>query len=360
MALGVGGGFQGETGTAGWLRLITGPLATEASWLLPLALAGLVLALAAAGRPWPLTPPHLALVLWGGWLLPEWLYFSFTDGLIHGYYLIMAGPPLAALVGAAWWAVTRLGQQRAAVGVGLALGLGTGVLAFQTWLLRAYPTYQAWLVIGGGLLVVGGVGLAAGRLLPRLNALRPAAWAAMALAPLIAPLVWSLLTTFNPTPNVALPRSGPAEAQTGPTVVGARLPTPDTQEMGTEALQAYLLDNTPAGSYLVATATAMEASPFILQTDRPVLTLGGFLGTDNIVDVADLATMTASGQLRFVLSNPGLAVQKPAIATWLTEQCQAATPAGVTLNETLIGPGIPAGGGSERGATLYDCAPTTG
>jgi len=89
-----------EVGEAGALRLVTEPLVTEAGWLLPLALMGLPLVLVAVGWQWPLGEKHLGLLLWAGWLLPELLYFSFTTGLFHSYYLIMLGPPLAALVGA--------------------------------------------------------------------------------------------------------------------------------------------------------------------------------------------------------------------------------------------------------------------
>ena len=33
------------------------------------------------------------------WLLPEFIYFSFTKGLFHPYYLTMLAPPIAALAG---------------------------------------------------------------------------------------------------------------------------------------------------------------------------------------------------------------------------------------------------------------------
>ncbi len=41
----------------------------------------------------------LSLVLWSMWLLPEFIYFSFTKGLFHPYYLTMLAPPISALVG---------------------------------------------------------------------------------------------------------------------------------------------------------------------------------------------------------------------------------------------------------------------
>ena len=51
-----GGNLMDELGPAGAARLFTEPLASQASWLLPLAILGLVSAVARLGQPWPLTP----------------------------------------------------------------------------------------------------------------------------------------------------------------------------------------------------------------------------------------------------------------------------------------------------------------
>ena len=75
-------------------------MGTEASWLLPAALIGLVAVsvadpkvLARTGRV------RASLLLWGGWLLVTAAVFSFMDGIIHPYYTVALAPAIAALVG---------------------------------------------------------------------------------------------------------------------------------------------------------------------------------------------------------------------------------------------------------------------
>lgn len=41
----------------------------------------------------------ISLALWILWLVPEFIYFSYTTGLFHPYYLTMMAPPAAALAG---------------------------------------------------------------------------------------------------------------------------------------------------------------------------------------------------------------------------------------------------------------------
>ena len=74
--------------------------ATEASWLLPAALIGLVAGLVAdvAHRRAP-AGCGPALLLWGGWLLVTGAVFSFMDGTVHPYYTVALAPAIAALVG---------------------------------------------------------------------------------------------------------------------------------------------------------------------------------------------------------------------------------------------------------------------
>ncbi len=343
-----GGGRNQEIGEAGVLRLFTEPLVTEAGWLLPLALLGIPLVLVVLGWQWPLSDKHLALVLWAGWLLPEVAYFTFTTGLFHAYYLIMLGPPLAALVGATAWALWRGFQRRRWLGwMLLALLVGIAIV-FQMVTLWSYPDYGLWIAPIAIVLFVLGLGILA------LTEWRARRWLGRAVvamtlvAAMIAPLAWSGLTALNTRPNVALPRSGPDAGQAG------RQSMPDILSPPQERILDHLLANTDPDSYLVATLNAREASPYILATLRPVLTFGGFSGGDNVVDVDQLAQMVADGELRFVLADDGLARQKREIGAWLTDNCTTvnipgATQSGLANNQAFrpVGPG--------QANVLYDC-----
>jgi len=360
---GPGGGnpIGNEVGQASALRLFSQPLSDEASWLLPMALLGLPLVLILLGWKWPLSEKHLALVLWGGWLLPELLYFSFTSGLFHTYYLIMLGPPLAALVGATAWALGKTYQKRWWLGVLLFLLLGGITLCLQVLFLLQQPNVALGIALAAGALFAFGLlALAASPLFNppalRLGAFRQGWLAKVAqfilLASLmVAPLTWAALTTFNENPDVGLPRSGPADQQQTlrPNMAG-------TLSQSQQMLLEYLLANTDLDSYLFAVLSAQEASPFIIESGRPVLTFGGFTGGDNAVSVEQLAQMVADGELRFVAGSQELSRRKAEIGAWVTENCSAVDVPSMAETGTPTQQPFPAapGMGNQR-IVLYDC-----
>ena len=346
------GGRSEEVGQAGLLRLFSQPLATEAGWLLPLALLGIPLALALLGWRWPLTAPQVGVILWAGWLLPCALYFSLTTGLFHAYYLIMLGPPAAALVGAAGWGLWRAYQRHHGLGWVIALVLGVATLAAQAIPLMAKPEYGQGVLILACAVYVLGLGLLAWSFRPWLGKI---ALGLVVFSMMIAPLAWAGLTAVNQSPNVALPRSGPGDGQSGRQANTSGLSA--TQQK----LVDYLLANTGPDDYLLATLSAHQASSFILATLRPVLTFGGFSGGDNVIDVSGLAQMVADGKLRFVLGGQELERSKPEIANWLKQTCRQVTIPGMMVNnnnQQQPGAGVrPQAPGGQAGAeVLYDCA----
>jgi 4-amino-4-deoxy-L-arabinose transferase-like glycosyltransferase len=343
-----GPGTSAEVGEAGLLRLFSEPLVGEASWLLPLALLGIPLALVAAGWKWPLGEKHLAILLWAGWLLPVALYLSFTTGLFHAYYLIMLGPPLAALTGATLWALERLLARPHVrshwLGWALTILISGLTLAFEIVTLKNYPQYAKTVTAISFVLWLAGITLLAWR---EKAWLRKLALGLVLLGLLISPLTWSFLTAFNTSPDSALPKAGPGNSNQ-PANWSKGFLSPSE-----ERILAYVEANAPAEGYLLATPNARDASPYILATGRPVLTFGGFIGSDNILSASGLAQMVAAGELRFVLYTDELAGQKPEIASWVRQNCAPVAIPG--LGERQGAP-VPGGaGGGQRSLTLFDC-----
>jgi hypothetical protein len=66
-------------------------------------------------------------------------------------------------------------------------------------------------------------------------------------------------------------------------------------------LVEYLQANRGDAGYLVAVSSAMSASPLILNTEEPVISLGGYNGVDPVFTPDELADLVEGGAVRFFL-----------------------------------------------------------
>jgi 4-amino-4-deoxy-L-arabinose transferase-like glycosyltransferase len=333
-----------DFGIAGTLRLFSTPLVGEASWLLPFVLGGLIILAIVLWRK-PFDAKHAALILWAGWLLPEAIYFTYSSGLMHAYYLIMLGAPIAGLAAMSAWALWEIIKQRKLWGWSLGFLMAGGTILFQAGVLRGASTASPWAVLSAVALLGAGL-ICAGASRFRIR-LAPAALSLLMAAMLVAPALWSGLTTFNPSPNTALPYAGPA-SQNSPARPGA-VQTGGENNLN-QTLLNYLLSNTNPGTYLLATDRAQDAAGYILDTGRPVLTFGGFLGEYQEVSVEQLAGLVESGQLRYILSS---AMQKyQDLSEWVNQNCITADMKGLTISNA---PANLLPDNQQPENTLYDC-----
>ena len=335
-----GGSGMNGTGTAGILRLFQDPLAAQVSWLLPAVLIGLVLFVGIQRRLGASTDQKLSAIFWAAWLLPMMAYFSFTQGLWHSYYLIMLGPGIAALFGITFWLLDHLRSWSLLFTGSLITVLSAVVIGFQIYAIYTYHYFANFFAVLLGALWL--ISILLYWIKPR-----SATLAAVFMAMIIAPLLWSALTTLNPNAAANLPQADPIA---NPAEIGRKRETASSSLAQQEVID-YLQTNTKANKYLLATLSAREASPFILATSLPVLTFGGYTGSDNIIDASKLAEMVNSGELRFVLDKGDL-LQKKTIYEWVQKNCSIVQ----TLNS--IDSSSPNGGNplSEMETRLYDCA----
>jgi 4-amino-4-deoxy-L-arabinose transferase-like glycosyltransferase len=372
----IGGPGDGvfDGGGPGLLRLYERELGGQASWLLPMALFGMV-ATAWQRRPGlPLDHRHAALVLWGGWLLACAVAFSMASGIFHSYYLVTLAPPLAALVGAGMVTMWRDYRQHRVRGWLLPMALLT-TAALQVIVLLPFPQWSAWLapiVVSASLMVTGALVLCR---LARTKTRRwlPTAAALALLALFIAPGVWSA------TPVLA--RGSGLLPFAGPDLLNPQMPfgpTHGMEQSGSSKLIDYLRANRNGERYLVAMSSAGEASPMIIQTGEAVMAMGGFSGSDSILTPQKLADLVRSRAVRYFLlhdipefgpgsSPPGggivLFAGMGPVQEWVQSNCKKVS-AELWRDEPAAGaiqprPGQPPdmriGPGSE-GMQLYDCA----
>ena len=195
------------------------------------------------------------------------------------------------------------------------------VAAVQAYILVGYPDWSRWLtpaILGLGLIATGFLAITR----PRSRGFEEqASYPVIAtslgvLALLIAPIAWATYTAWQGTTGF-LPSAGPRSSQAfGPPGGPGGGPPPGRPPGGggppgggpggpdrnaEPTLVDYLLANKGNAEYLIATSNAMSASPIILNTDEPVISLGGYNGVDPIFTADDLANLVDEGTVRFFL-----------------------------------------------------------
>ncbi|HEY7342977.1 MAG TPA: glycosyltransferase family 39 protein [Ktedonobacterales bacterium] len=72
-----------------------------------------------------------------------------------------------------------------------------------------------------------------------------------------------------------------------------------------EQLLAYLEAHRGSARYLLATLSSQTAAPYIIASGQPVIALGGFSGSDQILTVSQLQALVSSGAIRYFLLDGG-------------------------------------------------------
>ncbi len=262
----------------GPLRLATPRLAAQFAWLLPLALAGLLL----VRRRDSLQP---SLALWAVWLVTYGTVFSAAGGIFHLYYLSALSPPVAALAGIG---AVRL-WRRGSTWLGVALAL---CAAWQFYLAGASLGWLSpWLALPSVALVVG--------LASVWRSKRPPA-AVGGLLLLVLPAAWTLSAIFAPgslvLPSTSLPRWLGLDDGRGP-VLSRHWPSLSDDPK----LHDFLMAHRGAARFVVAAPTTGLVAPVIVRTGQPAMAVGGFFGNEPILTVEAFADRVKRGEVRYVL-----------------------------------------------------------
>src|SRR5205814_5016602 len=157
------------------------------------------------------------------------------------------------------------------------------------------------------LTVLAVVILVTARVAPRLRVKAPStrfllpAVGAGVLALSLAPTVWAITPILQSKQADTLV-AGPAQTDGfGSTFGGGG----SNNDNGNSVLIHYLEANQGTTTFLVAVPSSMTADGIILATNKPVMALGGFSGSDPILTTNQLASLVKNGTVRFFLINGG-------------------------------------------------------
>ncbi len=340
----VGGG--NGWGATGWTRLFGSEMGGQVAWLLPAALILLVAGAHYARR-------RAAFVVWGGWLLVTGLTFSFMRGIIHPYYTVALAPAIGALVGMG--AVT-LWRHRSAPGAAGSLAAAVAVTALWSAVLLGrtsgwYPWLRVLIVVLG---LAAAVALLAG---PRL---RGGLAAVVLSGALVAGLAGSAAyagETAATAHTGAIPSAGPAAGFSpgfAPRPSRGFSPafSPGFSPRGGfggggaggllnattpgAALVALLQKNAGGYGWVAAAVGSNNAAGYQLATGYPVMSLGGFNGSDPAPTLAQFQAYVAAHRIHYFIGGTGMRADSGSdaanqIATWVAAHYPSTTVDGVTV-----------------------------
>ncbi|MFJ1968768.1 ArnT family glycosyltransferase [Streptomyces sp. NPDC087903] len=363
-------------GSSGLYRMFNEIMGGQISWLIPFAVIALVAGLVLRGRAPRTDAKRAALLLWGGWFVLHYLTFALAEGTFHPYYVTAMAPGIAALAGAGGVMLYRAFQEGAALK--WAWVLPTAVAASALWavvLLQRVSgsgtLYTVAEIVVGAAGTVAVLGLVAGRFTKRRRLMGLAALAAV-VALLAGPAAYSVSAATSST-NGTNPTAGPSTGGgMGGGMGGGQRPSgtaggPGTssssgsasggtsgeapsgsgagQEMGTPpsgssssssgggagtggggmggdtqvsaAMITYLKKHQDGATWLLAVATDQTASSVILESGEPVISMGGWSGSDNAMTLAKLKSLVKSGTLHYIIVSDSGQGTDSTISTWV-------------------------------------------
>jgi 4-amino-4-deoxy-L-arabinose transferase-like glycosyltransferase len=335
----LGPGFGSDPGL---LRMADAQNAVLAGWLLPTALALLLVGLWLTRRAPRTDPTRASLLLWGGWTVVTALVFSLAGGIYHSYYTVALAPGVAALVGiggALLWDKRRTWAGRFVLAM-----LVAGTAAWAWMLLARTPEFLPWL----RWVVVGAGAVAAVALLVRPGARRRGAAVmalALALTTLTGPAAFAVQTVAEGGRSGLPGMGGPAtEGGQGPAGPSPQVGGPGANKPGPELVE--MLRST-GRTWSAATVGAQSGAALALESDTTVMGIGGFSGTDPAPTLEEFQGIVAAGEVRWFVdrgtgpeigAGPGAPPGQPAggpqqpgparnseIVTWVQETFESTT-----------------------------------
>ena len=263
-------------------------LSDQIIWLFPLAIFGFIAAAIKEKLKKPFDNKRkLSLILWLMWMLPEFIYFSFTTGLFHPYYLTMLAPPIAALTGigiVSMWELYKEGGWKSWILPAALIADGLVQILILSYYYNTSSITKILMIVISVLCFVSSIILIIVKLMKNENIkLKKIVLITALIGLLITPTVWSGTTMFYAMSG-SLPSAGLgliSNKQMGE-------PSMNASNNSNSKLIEFLKSHKTNEKYLLVTSSSNGyASDIIIKTGESVMTWG-FFGTDKTITLDNL------------------------------------------------------------------------
>jgi len=139
------------------------------------------------------------------------------------------------------------------------------------------------------------------------------------LALLAAPAAWSVYTTTQGGGGMT-PAAGPSAGGFGGGSGGGFGGDLSGANSG---LLTYLERHQGSTKYLVAVQNSNSAASYVIETGKPVMSLGGFGGSDPILTLSELQQQVKDNVVRYFLGVGGFGGGSSGIGQWVQSACSA-------------------------------------
>jgi len=303
---GGGSSSMGGSAVSSVTRLfVTSGMSDQIIWLFPIAVLGLLAAvLKEKFKPAFNNKRKLDLLLWSIWLIPEFIYFSFTTGLFHPYYLTMLAAPIAALAGigiVSMWELYIEGTWKSWILPVTLIIDGALQLFVLSYFYSTSSITKILMIALSVLCFVSSIILIILKLKNNKNLkLLKILVATTLIGLLITPTVWSATTLFGAEPGT-FPAAGLSlisNTKSGSSSMGSS--TESSSDSYAKLIKFLEANKTTEKYILVTSSTSGSASNIIIKTGESVMTWG-FFGTDKVIRLAQFKALVKSGAVRYVM-----------------------------------------------------------
>jgi 4-amino-4-deoxy-L-arabinose transferase-like glycosyltransferase len=307
----------------GLARLFNGNFAPEGGWLLSTAVICIIVAAVLRSLSPQGKHAKAAILLSGVWFVTVFIVLSFMGTMIHSYYVYSLGAPLAMAVAMGLSILWRNSDRLSVRLIG-----ATTVAATSYMSIRILEYGLGWSPLLIPIVAsIGVVSTVAWLSCPKTKL----CLAFVAVAMVIGPVVSNAQTIATPQKGTN-PVSGPVSSD--PRAISRHLqnvkagrpawalhiafgstPSPKVTQL--------LQDVDPKVMWPAATYTAQNAAQYQLETHRPVLAVGGWLGTDPAPTLDEFKALVADKKIAYfiwqqdLLDLGGLGRDAAAISMWV-------------------------------------------
>lgn len=322
------GGMGGLSGTFGSqtkasiTRLFSkNILSDQIVWFIPLALIGFIAAVIKEKLKIRLdNKKKQSLMLWFMWFLPSFIYFSYNTGTFHSYYLTMLAPPVSALAGigiVSMWELYKEGGWKSWFLPVSLISDGAVHLLMLYYFMSSSYIVKILMVIVVILCFVSSLILIIVNLTKKnYNLKLKKILVCVALAGLlVTPFVGSAAVLSHEL-NGSFPAAGLELLSENETKMGGAQVTDKESGSDSKLIEFLVKNKTKDQKYLLVVGSSSDGADIIVKTGQPVMSLGGFLGSNKAITLNEFKELVKKGEIRYVMTGSKGGSSNSEIMNW--------------------------------------------